>query len=67
MIYAYLRIKIIPHKFVRKYEEKLMERVLLKTPGGAAWAVDVERRKNKVSLGNGWPQFATFHSISFYP
>ncbi|XP_074352722.1 B3 domain-containing protein LOC_Os12g40080-like [Apium graveolens] len=56
---------IIPRKFVRNHEDKLLERVVLKTPGGAAWAVDVERRNNKVSVRNGWPQFATFYSISF--
>lgn len=62
---VYLWIKIIPQKFVRSQEEKLPERVLLKTPGGAAWAVDVERRNSKVSLQSGWPQFAIFYSLSF--
>lgn len=64
MFYVYLW-KIIPQKFVRRHEEKLPERVLLKTPGGAAWAVDMERRNSKVSLRSGWPQFATFYSLSF--
>ncbi|KAK1363866.1 hypothetical protein POM88_039427 [Heracleum sosnowskyi] len=56
---------IIPQKFVRSHEEKLPERVLLKTPVGAAWAVDVESKKGEVSFQNGWPQFATFCSLSF--
>lgn len=65
MYYVYLWIQIIPQKFVRSQEEKLPERVLLKTPVGAAWAVDVERKNGQVLLGNGWPQFAKFYSLSF--
>lgn len=63
--HAYLWMKIIPKRFVKSHQEELRKRVLLKAPGGAAWAVDVERKKGEVSLQNGWPQFATFYSISF--
>lgn len=65
MYYVHLWMKVIPIKFVRSHEEKLPERVLLKTPGGTAWAVDVERKKGEVSLQNGWAQFAKFYSLSF--
>ncbi|KAK1401306.1 hypothetical protein POM88_000911 [Heracleum sosnowskyi] len=54
---------MIPEKFVRK--EELRGRIILKAPGGAPWAVDVERRKGEVWLCNGWPDFATFYSLSF--
>lgn len=61
----YLWMEIIPQMFVRSHQEELWDRVPLKAPGGAAWTVDVERKKGEVSLQNGWPQFATFYSLSF--
>ncbi|KAK1400988.1 hypothetical protein POM88_000593 [Heracleum sosnowskyi] len=56
---------MIPEKFARKYGEELGRHVQLKAPGSVAWRVDVQRKKGKIWLRKGWPEFATFYSLCF--
>ncbi|WOH10047.1 hypothetical protein DCAR_0729508 [Daucus carota subsp. sativus] len=56
---------MIPKEFVKNHKEKLRGRVHLKATGSAPWPVDVVRTKGEVWLQNGWPEFATFYSLSF--
>ncbi|KAK1369139.1 hypothetical protein POM88_035231 [Heracleum sosnowskyi] len=55
-----------PEKFSRIFGKTLKDSVSLSTPGGPLqWSVDLKRRKGKVWLQNGWPEFAKFYSIRF--
>ncbi|KAK1401338.1 hypothetical protein POM88_000943 [Heracleum sosnowskyi] len=57
---------LFSEKFSRIFGKNLKDSVSLSTPGGPLqWSVDLKRRKGKVWLQNGWPEFAKFYSIRF--
>ncbi|CAK8541366.1 unnamed protein product [Lathyrus sativus] len=56
----------IPNKFVEKYGKGLPKDVYLNTPIGEQWKINLVKRDGKIWFGNGWKEFAEFHSLSYY-
>ncbi|KAG8474660.1 hypothetical protein CXB51_031186 [Gossypium anomalum] len=53
----------IPKKFVRKYGNQLSSPVKLEVPSGAIWQVELAKTDERVSLQNGWREFAEHYSL----
>ncbi|CAL1353278.1 unnamed protein product [Linum trigynum] len=58
---------LIPVRFVRNFGEGLSSSssATLKVPSGLSWAVDLVRDEIGVWFGNGWQDFAEFHSLEY--
>ncbi|RDX87194.1 B3 domain-containing transcription factor VRN1, partial [Mucuna pruriens] len=54
----------IPNKFVEKYGEGLSNTLFLKTPNGAEWKLNLEKRDGKIWFQKGWKEFAEYHSLA---
>ncbi|TKY66235.1 B3 domain-containing transcription factor VRN1 [Spatholobus suberectus] len=55
---------MIPNKFVEKYGESLPNDLFLKTPNGAEWKLNLEKRPGKIWFQEGWKEFAEYHSLA---
>ncbi|KAL2349065.1 hypothetical protein Fmac_003065 [Flemingia macrophylla] len=55
---------MVPDKFVEKYGESLPNSLLLKTPNGAEWKLNLEKWNGKIWFREGWKEFAEYHSLA---
>ncbi|XP_050914486.1 putative B3 domain-containing protein Os03g0621600 [Lathyrus oleraceus] len=57
---------MIPCKFVEKYGKNLPRDIYLKTSNGEKWKISLAKSGGEIWFGNGWKEFAEFHSLSHY-
>ncbi|KAK7339008.1 hypothetical protein VNO77_19647 [Canavalia gladiata] len=55
---------MIPSRFVEKYGEGLPNTLLLKTPNGSEWKLNLEKHDGKMWFQKGWKEFAEHHSLA---
>ncbi|XP_020206622.1 B3 domain-containing transcription factor VRN1 [Cajanus cajan] len=55
---------MFPERFVEKYGEGLPNSLFLKTPNGAEWKFNLEKRNGKIWFEKGWKEFAEYHSLA---
>lgn len=48
---------------MKRHGGNLLDVVHLSIPSGAVWEVKLVRKKGRVWLQNGWPEFVNFYSI----
>ncbi|CAI0458508.1 unnamed protein product [Linum tenue] len=56
---------LIPERFVENCGEGLLDSAILKVPSGLSWTVDLVSDRIGVWFGNGWQDFAEFHSLKY--
>ncbi|XP_058749035.1 B3 domain-containing protein At3g18960-like [Vicia villosa] len=55
---------MIPITFVKKYGDSLPTSILIKTPNGADWKINLVKNDGKIWFEKGWKEFADYHSLS---
>ena len=50
---------------MRKYGERLSNKILLKLPNGAEWEVNLEKRDGGIWFQKGWKEFVEYHSLQY--